>query len=97
MSIHLTIWRYGRLSEMDLTPGPYWFTGVLVVNTITGSSQHVIADSRAEVPYVTPTGATWGKYRATYFRGQWMPDTGIHPGPPPASAWPDAQGRVPTP
>lgn len=90
----MTTWTYGRMSELALKPGPWWFTGVVVVNTITGASQHVIGDSRAEMLYVTPTGATWGKYRITYARGLWTPDTGTHPGTPPESAYPDAQGRI---
>jgi hypothetical protein len=30
----------------------------------------------------------------THARGLWTPDTGTHPGTPPESAWPDAQGKV---
>lgn len=90
----MTTWTYGRMSDMQLAPGPYWFAGVVIVHTITGPSQHVINDRRAEVLYITANGATWGKYRVIHARGLWTPDTGTHPGTPPESAWPDHEGKV---
>ena len=90
-------WQHGRLADLNLPPGPYWFTGLLLVrDAISGPLQIVIDSRHPELLYIAPTATTWGKYRIEYARGLYTPDTGAHPGHPPENAWPTTRTTTTT-